>query len=100
MTFALKPSEIKLPVISGDAGIGDLVRMMKEPSYLRLIGKSVALGVGLRAIPRELAVPAAVIGGMYLGLEIASWMEEEAKKNKGPVIDVTPDLTLIEIEAD
>ncbi len=81
----------KLPAISGKAGIGELVQMMREPSYLALIGKSVALGVSLRALPRELAVPMAVIGGMYLGLEVAAWMEEEANRSAGPVIDVTPE---------
>jgi hypothetical protein len=32
----------------------------------------------------------ALAAGIYLGLEIAAWMEEEAQRERGPVIDVSP----------
>jgi hypothetical protein len=92
-----------LPVFSGDAGIRDLVATMREPSYLKLLGKCLGSGIGVsmvaRRLPPQLQLPVALIAGIYVGLEMAAWMEEEAAKSRGPVIDVTPE-PAVEIEAE
>jgi hypothetical protein len=86
-----------LPVFSGDAGIRDLVETMREPRYLKLLGKCLGGGMGAgllaRRLPPQLALPVALMAGIYIGLEMAAWMEEEAAANRGPVIDVTPEPT-------
>lgn len=86
--------EMKLPTFSGEAGIRDVVATMREPAYLKLLGKCVSGGIGVgllaRRLPPQLQLPIALIAGIYLGLEMAAWMEEEAAAKKGPVIDVTP----------
>jgi hypothetical protein len=88
------PSGVKLPTISGDAGIRELVQMMREPRYLKLLGKCMGTGAGMgllaRRLPPQLALPVALVAGIYIGLEMAAWMEEEAAAKRGPVIDVTP----------
>lgn len=88
-------SGVKLPTISGEAGIRDLVGAMREPAYLKLLGKCLGTGMGagllVRRLPPQLAAPVALIAGIYVGLEMAAWMEEEAASRRGPVIDVTPD---------
>lgn len=84
---------IKLPAISGEAGIRDLVVAMREPRYLRLLGKcaggGMAAGVLAKRLPPQLALPVALVAGIYIGLEMAAWMEEEAAAKRGPVIDAT-----------
>jgi hypothetical protein len=85
---------LNLPVITGNAGIGDLVATMREPRYLELLGKCVSTGFGagvlMRRLPSGLAAPVVLLAGIYIGLEMAAWMEEEAAAKRGPVIDVTP----------
>jgi len=84
---------MRLPVFSGDGGVGEVVAVMRQPSYLRLVGKCLGgtLGVGLavRRLPPQVAMPLVLVTGIYVGLEMAAWMEEEAKAAKGPVIDAT-----------
>lgn len=85
---------VNLPVkISGRAGISETLEAMKEPSYLKLMGKAVgtSLGAGLalRRLPPALAGPAVLLAGIYIGLEMAAWMEEEAQRKSGPMIDAT-----------
>src|ERR1700730_233472 len=97
-------SGVKMPVISGEAGIRDLVRQMREPAYVKLLGKCIGTGVGLgllaKRLPPQLALRMVLVGGMYLGLEMAAWMEEEAAAKRGPVIDVTPEpLAILEESA-
>jgi hypothetical protein len=87
------PWELPVPSFSGDAGIGELVATMREPSYMRLLGKSIATGAGVgllaRRLPPQVALPVVLVAGIYLGLEMAAWMEEEAVKTKGPVLDAS-----------
>lgn len=99
------PSFPTMPTFSGDAGIGALVQTMREPAYLKLLGKCMGTGIGtgllLRRLPPQFALPVALVAGMYLGLEMAAWMEEDAKaKRLGPVIDVTPEPTPAAVEAE
>ena len=82
---------VKLPAISGKAGIGTVLDVMRQPAYLKLLGKSVTIATGAGLLARKvpaLAIPAALTAGIYIGLEMAAWMEEEAKRHDGPVIDV------------
>jgi hypothetical protein len=87
------PWNLPVPAFSGDAGIGELVATMREPSYVRLLGKAVgaslATGVIVRRLPPQVAMPMVLITGIYIGLEMAAWMEEQATAQKGPVIDAT-----------
>ena len=80
------------PKISGDAGIGELLAVMREPSYLKLAGKAMGTGVSVGLFAKrfpQMGVPMALMAGIYLGLEFAAWMEEDAQRKRGPVIDVT-----------
>jgi hypothetical protein len=98
---ALNFKRLNLPEISGNAGIRDLVEAMREPSYLKLLGKCLGGGMGAgllaRRLPPQLALPVALMAGIYIGLEMAAWMEEEAAKSRGPMIDVTPAAPVEEI---
>lgn len=83
---------LRFPEMSGNAGVRELVAVMREPAYLRLLGKCMGAGVGLGVVARRMpqaAVPLAFVAGMYVALEIAGWLEEEAERAKGPVIDAT-----------
>jgi hypothetical protein len=81
------------PVPTFDAGVRDLVATMREPAYLKLLGKAAgaAFGTGLiiRRLPPQVAMPMVLMTGIYIGLEMAAWMEEEAASHKGPMIDAT-----------
>lgn len=92
----------RLPEISGNAGIRELVATMREPRYLKLLSKCLGggftAGLVARRLPPQLALPVALITGIYIGLEMAAWMEEEAAASRGPVIDVTPKLADVELE--
>lgn len=95
---------MQLPVFSGEAGIRDVVRVMREPAYVRLMGKcaggGLALGVLSRRLPPAVAVPTAMIFGVYVGLATAGWLEEEAARKKhGPVIDATASEAVPAVEA-
>lgn len=65
---------------------------MSTPEYLTLLGKSVGAGLAVGVLAKRipaLAVPVALIGGIYLGMEIAAYIaEEDRKATIGPVIDV------------
>lgn len=84
---------MNLPEISGRAGIAELVETMKQPAYLKLLGKCLGTGLGAGLITRRLpafAGPIALVAGIYVGLEMAAYMEEEAKRKAAvPVIDAT-----------
>lgn len=95
---ASEPSELLPPEAhairpaSPANAIRDVLDALKEPAYLELLGKSVGVGwtVGIlvRRIP-ALAVPIALVGGIYLGMEIAAYVaDEEHKAQIGPFIDV------------
>lgn len=66
---------------------------MREPAYVKLLGKAVGAAFGtsliVRRLPPQLAMPMVLMTGIYVGLEMAAWMEEEAVSHKGPVLDAT-----------
>lgn len=83
---------LPMPKISGDAGIGELLALMREPSYLKLVGKALGAGTSVGLFAKrfpQMAAPMALMAGVYLGLEFAAWLEEDAQRTRGPVIDVT-----------
>ena len=85
---------LPVPEFSGEAGIGELVATMREPAYLRLLGKCLGAGFGtavlVRRLPPQVAMPIVLVAGMYVGLEMAAWMEQDAAARKiGPTIDAT-----------
>jgi hypothetical protein len=87
------PWSLPVPTFTGDAGIGELVAGIKDPAYVKLLGKCVGGGLVtaqiVRRLPSQVAMPIVLVTGIYIGLEMAAWLEEEATKRKGPVIDVT-----------
>ncbi len=87
------PWSLPVPAFSGDAGVRDLVAILREPAYMKLLGKAVGAGLVtgqiVRRLPPQVAMPMVLMTGIYIGLEMAAWMEEEAASRKGPVIDVT-----------
>lgn len=79
--------------MTGDAGVRDLLETMREPAYLRLTGKCLGAGAAAGVLARRvpvLAAPALLMAGIYIGLEMAAWLEEEAAANRPAVIDATP----------
>lgn len=84
---------LPVPSFSGDAGIGQLVAEMRDPAYVRLLGKGIATGVGagliIRRLPPQVAAPVLLLAGIYFGLEMAAYLEEDAISRKGPIIDAT-----------
>lgn len=95
---------LPVPTFSGDAGVRDLVATMREPAYLRLIGKTVGASMGaamlVRRLPPQVAMPIVLMTGIYVGLEMAGWMEEEAAARKGPMIDATAEIVPAIAETD
>jgi len=86
------PWSLPVPAFSGDAGVGEIVALMREPSYLQLMGKAIGTSLVAGQIARrvpQVALPVVLVAGIYIGLEMAAWMEEEAVRTKGPVIDAT-----------
>ena len=80
---------LPVPTFSGDAGVGELVATMRQPAYVKLIGKalgaSMATSLLVRRLPPQVAMPIVLMTGMYIGLEMAAWMEEDAAARKiGP----------------
>ena len=93
---------LPVPSFSGDAGVRELVATMREPAYVKLLGKALGAAVGtgmiVRRLPPQLAMPMVLMTGMYIGLEMAAWMEEDAAKRKrGPVIDAAAEPVLIPV---
>jgi hypothetical protein len=80
-------------LIPRHSGASEALELMKQPSYLKLLGKCLTTGAGVgilaRKLPPQLALPAALVAGVYIGLEMAAWMEEENAKDQPAVIDVT-----------
>ena len=84
---------LPVPIFSGEGHVGELVDVMREPAYLRLLGKAVGAAFGtsliVRRLPPQVAMPMVLMTGIYIGLEMASWMEQDAiARKRGPVIDV------------
>jgi hypothetical protein len=100
--------DFAVPEFRGDAGVRDLVATMRESSYLKLLGKclggGMATGLIVRRLPPQLALPIALMAGIYIGLEMAAWMEEEAAKERdrdvidASVVDVAPALDTEAVE--
>ncbi len=99
------PWTLPVPTFSGDAGVGELVATMREPAYVKLLGKAMGAAFGtsliVRRLPPQVAMPMVLMTGIYIGLEMAAWMEEDAiARKRGPVLDATaePVLALNEVD--
>lgn len=53
-----------------------------------------AVAYSNQPVPPQVALPMVLMAGIYVGLEMAAWMEEEAAAHKGPVIDATAEVIL------
>lgn len=73
------------------ASIRGLLDDLREPAYLELLGKSVGTGLAVGMIARRIpaiALPLAMLGGIYVGLELAAYVADQARAHEiGPWID-------------
>ena len=78
---------------SPSEAISAVLDLFHDRSYLTLLGKSVGTGIAVGTIGRRLpavAVPVALLGGMYLGLELARWITQQHEAEEiGPYIEAT-----------
>lgn len=78
---------------SPSEAIGQLLDLFHDRSYLQLLGKAAGTGIAVGTIGRRLpamAAPLALLGGMYLGLELARWITQQHEAEEiGPYIEAT-----------
>jgi hypothetical protein len=71
--------------------IGEVLDLFHDRSYLKLLSKSISTGAAVGIIARRvpaIALPVALLGGMYVGLEMARWITEQHEQHEiGPYID-------------
>ena len=77
----------------GAASIRGVLDQLREPAYLQLLGKSVGTGFAVGMIARRvpaIALPLAMLGGIYVGMEIAAYVADQALAEElGPWIDAS-----------
>lgn len=71
--------------------IGEVLDLFRDRSYLELLSKSISTGAAVGIIARRvpaIGIPIALLGGMYVGLEMARWITEQHEQHEiGPYID-------------
>ena len=84
---------VEVPRSAPSEAIGQLLALFHDRSYLQLLGKAAGTGIAVGTIGRRLpamAAPLALVGGMYLGLELARWITQQHEAEEiGPYIDAT-----------
>ena len=80
-------------VHQGAASIRSVLDELRSPEYLRLAGRSIGTGFAVGMIARRvpaIALPLAMLGGIYVGMEIAAYVADQALAEElGPWIDAS-----------
>ncbi len=83
---------VAAPIVTrGAASIRGVLDELRQPEYLQLLGKSVGAGLAVGMIGRripQIALPAALLGGIYVGMELAAYLVDQARHDEiGPWIE-------------